>query len=539
MSFIINGLNINSIIENNRNDTVFNSIIVAILYGDDDLQNKIIKIYSSFNCKLSPIEIWICGYHINEICEKNQLVKVLNFIKNYLNNTKLDYLNSSYSLLDSFIRNKKLLELHGYIKIFKPIEKKISSNILYIDTKFIDIPNENIINEFHRLTSKYYQKLTNSEFIKYHHDEQRNIKYFPNIIKLNVLSEKISYLVPSIIMNPPLDIDKIKLYKKFLQIAKKCLKKSNMHIFVSIIQGLDNSNIEKLNIYDYDKIQKYKNIISVSNNYANYRFYIDKLFNKKKHYFPYLAVLHKDYESIKVKKLTLDTSFINYEFIINNVMIDANIIKNNICFDKLDIIEKIISHIEIAKEYNVELSKETYFNNYFKKYLVYNDDQLYANANTISRSPRIIQNIRKINKGSKRLSKTISFDHIANDHISSNNDSSSSSSSNDVIPRLNFKKISKSDINLPSPLKKTFIDFGNEVSIFDDIKYISSRDWSINDVTLWLYSINMGQYSDNFKNNHISGKCLHQITKKMLQKDLNIISLGHRLEIFYEIKKLT
>lgn len=525
MSFIINELSVSDIISRYEKDITFNSIIITILYGDDNLQKRMIKLYPSFHFKLSLIEMWICAYQVNENCEKNQGIRVMNFIKNYLNCTLLDY-NSNYDILDAFVKSRRLSEIHGFMKfVGNKQNPKIPAEFLYIDTKFIDIGNDSIVNEFQRLTQKYYKKLSASEFINYHHSPASN--RFPNILKLNVLSEKITYLVPSIIMNPPLLEDKIKLYKKFLRIAEKHLQKNNMHIFISIILGLDNPNIEKLNIYASKKMAKYKNLISVNNNYSAYRSHIDIIRQNKQPYFPYLAVLHKDYENIKVKNIILDDAFIDYDFIKNNLMIDAeNILQKNICFDKLDIIDKILLHIDNAQGNNFEIEKEVYFNKYFKKYLAYDDNQLYMNANTISRSPRITQNVSKFKRPGFRLSKTFTPD-LKEVPLEK-----------PIVPKLNIKKLSRSVSHIvnptfvmPSPLTRSVLT--------PDVASIKDVDsWSTADVIDWLYSIHLPEYATHFKNNHITGKCLHMLTKEMLLDDLKIVPLGHRLEILMEIKKL-
>jgi hypothetical protein len=62
--------------------------------------------------------------------------------------------------------------------------------------------------------------------------------------------------------------------------------------------------------------------------------------------------------------------------------------------------------------------------------------------------------------------------------------------------------------------------------------------WSVDDVVIWLKSIGFDRYGRNFKENDITGKHLLELTKADLQHDLNIASLGHRMDIIKMIDQL-
>ena len=47
-------------------------------------------------------------------------------------------------------------------------------------------------------------------------------------------------------------------------------------------------------------------------------------------------------------------------------------------------------------------------------------------------------------------------------------------------------------------------------------------DWTVDAVCEWLQSIDMGQYCDGFRENHIDGEELQNLTADVLTKDLNV-----------------
>ncbi|XP_072020781.1 WD repeat, SAM and U-box domain-containing protein 1-like [Amphiura filiformis] len=63
-------------------------------------------------------------------------------------------------------------------------------------------------------------------------------------------------------------------------------------------------------------------------------------------------------------------------------------------------------------------------------------------------------------------------------------------------------------------------------------------DWSIDEVCKWLENIDLKQYCDVFKENHIDGKELQALDSKHLTSDLGIKPLGHRQKILRGVQMI-
>eukprot|EP00296_Roombia_truncata_P007533 JP445972.1.p1 GENE.JP445972.1~~JP445972.1.p1 ORF type:complete len:602 (-),score=197.56 JP445972.1:761-2566(-) len=70
-----------------------------------------------------------------------------------------------------------------------------------------------------------------------------------------------------------------------------------------------------------------------------------------------------------------------------------------------------------------------------------------------------------------------------------------------------------------------------------DINDIHFSHWTEQDVGIWLTSISFIEYKDAFAENHIDGECLPELTESTL-KELGITSVGHRLKILREVRRL-
>ncbi len=58
--------------------------------------------------------------------------------------------------------------------------------------------------------------------------------------------------------------------------------------------------------------------------------------------------------------------------------------------------------------------------------------------------------------------------------------------------------------------------------------YFIVQDWTYDDVSEWMANISLQDYIETFKNNHISGKNLLDLSEKELKDDLGMFSVGHR-----------
>lgn len=60
--------------------------------------------------------------------------------------------------------------------------------------------------------------------------------------------------------------------------------------------------------------------------------------------------------------------------------------------------------------------------------------------------------------------------------------------------------------------------------------------WKPEDVADWLKDIGLGQYADTFKENHIDGEELQNLTNETLSQDLSVKALGHRQKILRAVQ---
>ncbi|CAD8062246.1 unnamed protein product [Paramecium sonneborni] len=61
------------------------------------------------------------------------------------------------------------------------------------------------------------------------------------------------------------------------------------------------------------------------------------------------------------------------------------------------------------------------------------------------------------------------------------------------------------------------------------------QDWNIDEVCTWLDQLGLSQYQETFKQNHMIGQTLHDLTDKELKEELGIFILGHRKQILQQI----
>ena len=63
-------------------------------------------------------------------------------------------------------------------------------------------------------------------------------------------------------------------------------------------------------------------------------------------------------------------------------------------------------------------------------------------------------------------------------------------------------------------------------------------EWSVDEVARWVESIGYPQYSENFRENHISGGMLQKVDMDVLRRELKIMSYGVRSKILEAVKNV-
>ncbi|CAD8066258.1 unnamed protein product [Paramecium sonneborni] len=63
------------------------------------------------------------------------------------------------------------------------------------------------------------------------------------------------------------------------------------------------------------------------------------------------------------------------------------------------------------------------------------------------------------------------------------------------------------------------------------------QEWQLEEVCIWLDSLGLGEYKDEFQKNQMTGKTLYALTDNDLKSDLGISVLGHRKQILQSIEE--
>mmetsp|Transcript_27799 Transcript_27799/g.24427 ORF Transcript_27799/g.24427 Transcript_27799/m.24427 type:complete len:174 (-) Transcript_27799:2504-3025(-) len=64
------------------------------------------------------------------------------------------------------------------------------------------------------------------------------------------------------------------------------------------------------------------------------------------------------------------------------------------------------------------------------------------------------------------------------------------------------------------------------------------NEWNIEDVAEWLEHLSLNDYIDIFKENHVDGKLLFEITETDLKDDFKMTSFGHRKNFMKAVENL-
>jgi tRNA A-37 threonylcarbamoyl transferase component Bud32 len=100
-----------------------------------------------------------------------------------------------------------------------------------------------------------------------------------------------------------------------------------------------------------------------------------------------------------------------------------------------------------------------------------------------------------------------------------------------VIRNRKSKQVKTLDLTLDTSVKA--FQYVNEKLLNKPIK-----DWSKDDISLWLDRGGFGQYRGNFESNHIAGNTLLELTEQELENEIGITHVQHRKKIMKDIRFL-
>lgn len=513
---------------------------------DETEQNNFLKMYPIFkNNWKRLIDYWqeiyinICFRMENEndpdinnilIIERKNAVRFL--MSAFLNNC-IEYESKDvFKLLNLLTEYKENNELINLLKInilngrSKLNLTKHNDNEYNDNTKLMKNINEydpkSIALELTRQTSMFMKNVTSHEllyFIINDGNKQQENKFI-NINNIINQFNKMSYVLPSTLLIKDKDNKmRAKTIRHVIKICYELSELNNYQDLFAFLLGLNHTSIKKLNNLWTNKteINNLIKIINCTHNYNNYR---NKLKKLKEPLLPYIGIIISDIKHLLENGVyDIDKKDINWDVFRK-------------CLDIMNDFEKV------SKNYKID--QNPIIANWIITSIVCTDDEsLYNISKTLDQDeyhPLLSNNIDLLTKSNNDLLNNQDNSDDINAIIEIDNNIPKDlnmllhKSSNKIKHRSMPVKTNQWDkIYLPEVDKNNFeIDTSN-------LEKIQINEWTLDDVSIWLKSINMEEYVDLFKKEEITGECLNELTELHLKKELNINKLGHRLKILKSI----
>lgn len=388
-------------------ECIFKQLVIStIINSDRSFQYNFLKVYPYFRSNTDILEIWIHIYSKINI----KLKKYKKYKNNKITNSireKIEQLKKEKYSAHQFIiigTENKYLNLNTYRKEIMDLlikyNKSVDSIFNIQKTISFSIWNTNdMLNSkesqqkekchmcFKESTSTKYgienfsskklaQNLTSimfDIFIKISPHEliistiNDDCKNGENIKKIVDFFNKISLWVPTEIIKKITEKEQIKITKKFINIAKKCLELNNFLGIFAIVCGLNHNSIQKLkNIWKNNllkrSLKKINRITDPYKNYYNYRFYINNL-NLDDPIIPCIGIIQSDLKHLlendvyQLDKQSIDLDlFDNIVKLINNF---ENMKKKMYHFPKNKLIQEYFEYLEVLDYENMFIQSPT------------------------------------------------------------------------------------------------------------------------------------------------------------------------------------
>ena len=269
----------------------------------------------------------------NIINDRNSCINNYNLMNNTRNKLQLKSvrtLNPSKTLNYNIDDEKKYgyIETEGderqktseKIKVNRKIKKDISDNSYEFD--LLNFSPQDIASELTRVNYILYSKIQLKEFLKGAFNGKDKYKSSPHICQIVNRFNKLSYFVVEEILSYDHAEKRAEILLRFIKICNILKNMGNFDDFLSIMTGLTNNNITKLNktwghipSLEVTNFHQLKKILSFEDNWKYLRKEIQKKMDAKSFYIPYLGyytkrMLYLEEMGPYIKK---NTSLINLE----------------------------------------------------------------------------------------------------------------------------------------------------------------------------------------------------------------------------------
>jgi hypothetical protein len=538
----------------------FQKIKKGVMGYLENIANFLYLVCSSKMFKISNSQ----RMHIKEFANKNKNKKDFKKI-----NTKLN--KCIYYIIDNDNKNKNE-------------DEKISSTepcsmFIKIDSmNFMNVLPVNMALQITCEMSKYFRVITPHDLLK--------SKDSDNINNMTKYFNKISYLIPTEILNNRDEEMQIKYVQYFISVGKELFNLQNFHGLMAIIAGLKNKAITRLhNLLDNDNIfgiEQLNNLMEFSCNFKNYRNHIKNL-PEKCSIIPFFGIiitdiLHACEQPLFNEDKSVDEKFISSLNLIISVMTNAQSklvpIQNNIAISKyiencnvLDDDELWNKSTELLCDNNKFDSKLlppllsrrrmtlTFFQKKDDDFKNSQEKKKHKRSSSMEGTSVSFNTTVEVDRCSKKYS---DYEQIKSKqgrtHMTRKNSERLTTNSEKSPRKINGRHNLKKSKHIPSlDLSNCTINNDNDpknsgsVRNYHTINSVRKSkssnifqyiEWSISKTCEWVASIGFSKYIDVFMTHNISGRVLSDLTHENLKSEMEIISFGDRIILIEEINFL-
>lgn len=469
----------------------------------------------------------------------------------------------------------------------RPLLETIIKNISALNPKDIAL-------ELTRQHSELMGKINIHELICASIYDKYNGDDCPILFKLINDFLKVSYYIPTEILTRRKNSqdDQIEFVKKMIKVAFECKELNNYQDFFAIVAGLNNKSIQRLKYLwkskqDHSKkFLEFEELITPSHNYKNYRKIIDSIGSNN--VIPYIGLISSDIKHLLENEIyDSKKNVINWP-IYNKLIVILNSFENlnkaysipinktivtfldhlNFCSDddnlyNLSLVvlpsrrNSVCNSVEISKITNNLSESTTSTTSSLNDSTILSKSMIVPSTTTttseisdsnikrksISISTGVIEHTRRrtvtepliLNNNEKNdFSREILFNRKGGSTITAHEFNKGNRLS------INLAKLDSDTINqdeIPTTVRRCrSLSIGDEkeASFVNDL---CVERWDNYQVLTWLDNIGMGEYSNIFKKEEITGFSLTELSESHL-KELNIDKMGHRIKIIKSIGQL-
>lgn len=328
------------------------------------------------------------------------------------------------------------------IKRFKTLNNFSTNNIYLLEP-------QKLVNYLTSYSFGYYKKWTTNVLLDFMMGKgsiiiEETIEFF----------NKISYWIATSIMRATDIKEQKKIVDYFLKCALLLRLQNNFHMLFSIISGLQNISVSRLDYLWQKKnrkrnLDKLSKLISNTSNYRLYRSVIEELHNFP--FIPYFGLLMSDLTFLAEAEIIVD-SIINKEVLCKiNEVIENNLKGKN-------------------KEYNFELCTNLSF--FFENVNILDDDMLYE-ISCKWKPTDIVNNTNLINVNKQRKSQTLNNEKN-NKNRARRRSLNFNANNDEQIKALTSSIISRSSSHRKDRNKKEYIEDDNQLDHISEVDRSSS-----------------------------------------------------------------